>query len=62
MVFLSLVTIRMNGMFLCPTCYGQKLFFFCTEIETKINTSSVKESAKDEISIIFLKSDIYDWF
>ena len=58
----SLVTKRMNEIFPCLTCYGQKLFFFFSEIDTKINTSSVKGSSKDETGAIFLKSDIYDPF
>ena len=39
-----------------------KAYFFCSEIETKINTSSVKRSGEDEIGTIFLRSDIYDAF
>ena len=31
-----------------------KMSFFCSEIETKINTSSVKGSSEDEIGTIFL--------
>ena len=58
----SLVTIRVNEIFPCPACYGQKLNFFCSEIETKVNTSFVKGSGEDEIGTTFLKSDIYDPF
>ena len=32
-----------------------KVDFFCSEIKTKINISSVKASGKDEIGAIFLK-------
>ena len=32
---------------------GVKSLFFCSEIETKINTSSVIESDKDEIGVAF---------
>ena len=39
-----------------------KSLFFCSEIETKINTSFVKGGGEDEIGTIFLKSDIYDPF
>ena len=35
---------------------------FSSEIETKINPSSVKGSDKDETGTIFLKRDIYDPF
>ena len=54
--------IRMNEMFPCLDCYGQKLIFFCSEIETKINRSSVKGSGEDEIGTILKKSDICDPF
>ena len=39
-----------------------KSLIFCSEIETKINASSVKGSGEDEIGKMFLKSDIYDQF
>ena len=39
-----------------------KALFSCSEIETNINTSSVKGSGKDEIGTNFLNSDIYDQF
>ena len=39
-----------------------KSLFFCSEIETKVNTSSVKGSGEDEIGAIFLNSDIYNPF
>ena len=39
---------------------GSKAQFLCSEIETKINTSSVKRSGEDEIGTIILKSDVYD--
>ena len=53
----SLETIRMNEIFLCLALLRSKPSFFCSEIETKINTSSVKGSSEDEIGTIFLKSD-----
>ena len=56
------MTIRMNEIFPCHACYGQKLNFFCSEIESNINTSSVKGSGKDEIATFFWESDIYDPF
>ena len=34
----------------------------CSEIETKINTSSMKGSSEDEIGRMFLKTDSYDLF
>ena len=49
----SILTIRMNEIFSCLACYGQKLNFFGSEIEKKKNTSSVKGSGKDEIGTIF---------
>ena len=55
----SLVTIRMNEIFPCLAGYGQRLIFF-SGIETKINTSSVKRSGKDEIGTNSISSDIYD--
>ena len=48
--------------YFCVLVATVKSLIFCTEIETKINSSSVKESAKDEIKTFFLKSDIYDRF
>ena len=48
----SLVTIRMNEIFRCLACYGQK-FIFCLGIKTKINTSSVKGSSEDKIGTTF---------
>ena len=39
-----------------------KAQFLCSEIETKINKSSVKRSDEDEIGTIILKSDSYDAF
>ena len=45
-----------------PGLLRSKIYFFCSEIETKINTSSVKGSGDDEIGTIFLKSAIYDPF
>ena len=39
-----------------------KSLIFCLEIETKVNTSSVKGRGEDEIGTIFLKSDTYDQF
>ena len=58
----SLVTSRMNEIFPCLTCYGQKLNFYVWKLRTKINTSSVKRSGEDEIGIIILKSDNYNAF
>ena len=58
----SLVMIRINETFPCVACCGQKLQFFCSEIEAKINTSSVKGSGEDENGKILFKSDIYDLF
>ena len=52
--------IRMNEIFSSLACYGQKLFFL--EIETNINTSSVKRSGEEKIETIFLKSDVYAAF
>ena len=55
--------IRMNEIFMCLTCYGQKLIiFFCLEIETRINRSSEKGSSEDDIRTISLENDIYDTF
>ena len=51
--------IRMNEIFSCLACYGQKFFL---EIETNINTSSVKRSGEEKIETIFLKSDVYAAF
>ena len=48
----------MNEIFPRLVCYGQKLIF-CSEIETKINTNSVKGSVEDEIGTIFLKNGSY---
>ena len=45
----SLVTIRMNEIFPCLNCYGQKFS------ETQTNTASVKCSGEDETGILFLK-------
>ena len=53
---------RMNEIFPCLVCYGQRLSFFFSEIETKISTSPVKGSGEDEIRTVFLKSDICDPF
>ena len=39
-----------------------KSLFFCSEIETKLNTSSVKRSSEDDIGTIILKCDIYEVF
>ena len=50
--------IRVNEIFPCLACYGQKLNSFVRK-SRQINTSPVKGSAEDEIEIIFLKSDIY---
>ena len=55
------MTIKMNEIFLCLTCYGQKLNFVFGNWD-KDNTSSVKQSGEDEIGTIILKSDIYDAF
>ena len=52
-----LVTIRMNDIFPCLACYGQKPKFFVWK--SRQNTSSVKGSGKDEIGTIFPKSDIH---
>ena len=54
--------IRINETFPCVACCGQKPQFFCSEIEAKINTSSVKGSGEDENGKILFKSDIYDLF
>ena len=51
----------MNEIFPCLTCYGKKLSFW-SEIETKINTTSMKRSGEDEIGTIYLKNNIYDAF
>ena len=58
----SLVTIKMNEIFMCLACNSQKLNFFCLKIETKINPSYVKGSIKQEIVTTFLKIKIYDLF
>ena len=60
MILKSLVTIRMNEIFPCLACCGQKFLF--SEIETKINTNLVKRSGEDEIGTIILKSNIYHAF
>ena len=39
-----------------------KGLLFCSEIEAKINASSVKRSGEEEIGTDFLNSDIYDQF
>ena len=39
-----------------------KAQLFCSEIETKINTSSVNGSGEEEIGTFFKKNDIYDQF
>ena len=39
-----------------------KAYFYCSEIETKINKSSVKRSRENETGIIFIKSNIYAVF
>ena len=39
-----------------------KSLSFCSEIETKINTSLVKRCSEDEIGTMFLKNDTYDEF
>ena len=62
MTLKSLVTIRMNEIFPVLACCGQKLNFLCSVIETKINTSTVKQSSEDKIGTIILKSDTYDAF
>ena len=49
----SLVTIRMNGIFPCLACYGQKLIFLFGNRD-KINTRSVREkAAKMKLEKIF---------
>ena len=50
----------MNEIFPGFACYRQT--FFCSEIDTKINANSVKQSGEDEIGTIFFKSDTYDAF
>ena len=50
---MSLVTIRMNDIFLCVAFYGQKLILFCTEIEIKITTSDEDEIGKIFEQVIF---------
>ena len=58
----SVETIRMNEIFLYLALLRSKASFFCLEIETKINTSSVKGSGEDEIGTIIIESDICDAF
>ena len=52
--------IRLNEIFPYLACYGQKLNFFCSEIETNINISSVKGSGENEIGIIFFKKELFN--
>ena len=57
----SLVTIRMNEIFPCLVCCGQKLkFTFGNRDKDKHKLS--ERSGEDEMGIIILKSDIYDAF
>ena len=60
-VLKSLVTIRMNEIFSCLACYGQRLIFLFGN-RNKVKTSSVKGSGEDEIQTNFLNSNIYDEF
>ena len=41
---------------------ANSLYGYAMEIETKINTSSVKRSSEDEIGTIFSKNYVYDVF
>ena len=57
----SLVTIKMNKIFPCLACYGQKFKFVVRKSRQKKH-KLVEENAKDEFRTTFFKSHTYDPF